>query len=166
MQRTTLGVLLRHLLDLLDGDVEVTYRAAGLDYRPRFTPVVRHLAEVGSGSIRTIAEAAGITHSAASQTVAEMTRKGLVVAEPGADGRERIIALSAVGVELVPALRTIWSATNAAAEELDREVGGLHEVLGAAIEALSRRPYRDRIAARLPSAGHAVRESVIVRPAD
>lgn len=150
MGQATLGVLTRHFLDLLDGDVEAAYRSAGLDYRPRFTPVMRHLDAVGSTPIRSIAEAAGITHSAASQTVSEMVKKGLVVAEPGSDGRERIIELTARGAALLPLLKVFWSATNKAADELSEEIGAsLPDTLARAISALSERPFQDRISSHL-----------------
>ena len=67
-----LGTLLRHMLELLDGDVQRAYDELGLDYRPRYTPVVAALLDLGPSSIQDIARAAGITHSAASQTVAQM----------------------------------------------------------------------------------------------
>jgi DNA-binding MarR family transcriptional regulator len=146
MTNATLGTLLRHLLALLDGDVEATYRSAGLDYRPRFTPVMRHLEETGVSSIRSIADATGITHSAASQTVAEMVKKGLVVAEQGEDARERMIEFTARGAALLPLLRVFWSATNKAADELSEEIGlPLPETLMKAIAALEARPFRNRI---------------------
>lgn len=87
-QSRGLGTLLRHLIDLLDGDVAAAYAAAGLaDYRPRFTPVVRALDAQDPSSIGAIAQYAGISHSAASQTVGEMTRRGLVERCKGRDGR-------------------------------------------------------------------------------
>lgn len=160
MAQLTLGVLLRHLIELLDGDVEFTYRAGGLDYRPRFTPVMRHLDAVGISSIREIASAAGITHSAASQTAAEMVKRGLLTAEPGADGRERHLQLTPAGRALLPVLKTYWAATNAAADELSREVGApLTEMLAATIAALEQRPFRERIAARLEGAAPAPPEA-------
>jgi len=69
---------MRHLLELLDGDVEKIYRAATLDYRPRFTPVMRALRDHGALSIKEIAAYARVTHSAASQTVTAMKRKRLL----------------------------------------------------------------------------------------
>ena len=48
-----LGTLLRRLLDLLDGDVQRAYDELGLDYRPRYTPVVVALLDLGPSSIRT-----------------------------------------------------------------------------------------------------------------
>jgi DNA-binding MarR family transcriptional regulator len=148
----TLGSLLRHLVELLDNDVERTYRNAGLDYRPRFTPVMRALSESGPCSIREIAVYAGISHSAASQTVAEMLERTFVLIRPGADARERIVHLTSRGRALLPSLRGFWDATNAAADELVRELGvPLPELLIQAIHALEQRPFGDRIAAKRAS---------------
>lgn len=145
----TLGSLLRHLLELLDGDVERTYRNAGMDYKPRFTPVMRVLGEAGPGSIRDIATYAGITHSAASQTVAEMLERRLVLIRAGADARERIVHLTPRGRSLLPSLRGVWDATNAAADELVAELElPLPQVLTQAIHALQKRAFADRIAAK------------------
>ena len=36
--KSTQGTQLRHLIELLDGAVGAAYEAAGLDYRPRYTP--------------------------------------------------------------------------------------------------------------------------------
>ena len=144
--RPTLGTLLRHLLELVDGDVERVYREDGLDYRPRFTPVMRTVGDLGPSSIRVIAERASLTHSAASQTVTEMVARGLVRTTPGADRRERIVHLTAAGEELLPVLRSYWSATNTAAAGLSAEIGvDLELLLHRASLALHELPFRDRI---------------------
>lgn len=148
-----LGTLLRHLVDLLDGDVEAVYREQGLDCRSRFTPVIRHLEREGPSSIRQIALASGLTHSAISQTVAEMLKKGLVTSAPGKDARERIIAFTAAGEALLPRLHAIWAAIWAAADDLSSDVGiPLGDVLERAIAAAGRRPFRDRIMSGMSSA--------------
>ena len=49
-----LGTRLRHLLELLDGDVAAVYADLGLTgFRPRFTPVLIALDRLGPASIRT-----------------------------------------------------------------------------------------------------------------
>src|SRR5690348_5551166 len=101
----TLGTLLRHLIELLDGAVEQAYAGLALDYRPRYTPVVRALLELGPASLRAISLRAGITHSAVSQTVAQMKKHGLVRYRPGRDARERIVALTPAAEAIVPALK-------------------------------------------------------------
>ncbi|MDT0131515.1 MarR family transcriptional regulator, partial [Acinetobacter baumannii] len=80
----------------LDGAVEQAYVDAGLDYRPRYTPVMRVLAEHESATIGTLAALGGLTQPAATQTVALMAKKGLLtIAASGEDGRQRLVSLSA-----------------------------------------------------------------------
>jgi DNA-binding MarR family transcriptional regulator len=142
----TLGTMLRHLVDTLDGAVEQAYARSGLDYRPRYTPIVRVLIDAGPASIQTIAQCAGITHSAVSQTVSQMVKRGLVSLQASSDARERIVALTPEGEAMVPALERHWAATNAAARALDEELSApLSELLREAIEALERRPFTERI---------------------
>lgn len=141
-----LGTLLRHLLDLLDGDVQRAYDELGLDYRPRYTPVVAALVELGPSSIQELAHAAHITHSAASQTVAHMAQKGLVHVRQGPDLRRRVVHVSPKLEKMLPALRRQWADAAAAAAALDAELPtGLAEVATAAIEALERSPFKARM---------------------
>jgi DNA-binding MarR family transcriptional regulator len=142
----TLGTLLRHLLEKLDGAVEESYAKAGLDYKPRYTPVVRALIALGPASIRAISRSAGITHSAVSQTVAQMVERGLVEYQSGGDARERIVALTPTAKAMIPALERRWQATNSAAKVLDAELSAsLSELLREAIDALDRTPFAHRI---------------------
>ena len=60
-QRTH-GVLLRRLIEHLDAAVEQAYADAGLDYRPRFTPIVRVLLAEGPSSLRVVSAAIGVRH--------------------------------------------------------------------------------------------------------
>ena len=146
--RPGLGTLLRHALELLDGDVAKVYEEAGLGYlRPRYVPVVRALVAAGPLSIGDLARATGVTHSAASQTVARMSRHGLVALEAGVDARQRIVRLTAKSRGLLPLLDAEWAATGRAAAALEAELPyPLGEVLAATVAALERRPFRQRIA--------------------
>ncbi|GAA2699435.1 MarR family transcriptional regulator [Nonomuraea recticatena] len=142
-----LGTRLRLLLDLLDDGVTALYPSLGLEgFRPRFTPILRQLAAEGPASIRDLARAIGVTHSAASQTVAQMAKEELVTLSPGADARQRIVRLTSRAEALLPALDREWAATSAAAAELDAELPyPLSRLVDEALEALRRRPMRDRI---------------------
>jgi DNA-binding MarR family transcriptional regulator len=142
----TLGTLMRHLLDLLDGEVEAAYAAAGLAWRPRYTPVLRALMRENNLSIRALSRVIGISHSAVSQTVSQMQREGLVELKPGADARERIVALSPKAEAKIPALQRQWAATNAAADQLDAELSApLSKIASEAIEALTETTFGERI---------------------
>jgi DNA-binding MarR family transcriptional regulator len=141
-----LGTLLRHLIELLDGDLDRAYAALTLDYRPRYTPVVQILAVRGPCSIQEIARSARISHSATSQTVAQMATKGLVEVETGQDLRRRVVRLSPKSEQMLPVLRRQWRLAAAAAAALDAELPTpLTEVAKAAIEALERVPFGERM---------------------
>lgn len=145
--RQGLGTQLRHLIDLLDGAVAASYEEAGIDYRPRYTPVMRALEAGQPHTVSQIAEAAGITQPAATQTVALMLKEGLLQAAPGErDARQKVIRLSARGEALLPQLRLCWQATRAAADSLDAELPqALSDTLAAAIAALQTQPFGERI---------------------
>jgi DNA-binding MarR family transcriptional regulator len=148
-----LGTPLRHLLDLLDGDVAAVYTDLGLDgFRPRYTPVIRALAASGPNSIRDLARATGVTHSAASQTVAHLVKEELVVLTPGEDARQRIVHLTSKAERLLPVLEAEWVATTAAATEFEAELSfPLSRLVDEALDALRRRPMRQRIADIAPN---------------
>lgn len=146
----TLGTLLRHLIELLDGAVEQGYVEAGLDFRPRYTPVTRALMAHGSLSIKALAGYAGLTHSAASQTVAQMKKAGLVAVARGRDQREQVVSLTETATAEIPVIQRQWRVTNQAAQDLEAELGfPLSQRLEDVIAALERQSFsaRRRVAA-------------------
>jgi DNA-binding MarR family transcriptional regulator len=145
--RQGLGTQLRHLIDLLDGAVSAAYEEAGIDYRPRYTPVMRALEGGAPHTVSQIAEAAGITQPAATQTVALMIKEGLLEASPGVhDARQKVVRLSARGQQLLPQLRLCWQATRVAADSLDGDMPyPLSDALANAIAALQTKPFGARI---------------------
>ena len=146
--KPTLGTQLRHLLELLDGAVEQSYRDAGLSYRPRYTPVVRALIDRETATIGQIAEAAQITQPAATQTIALMIKEGLVSAEPGSkDGRQRLVRLTDASRELLPRIQACWQATANAAAQFDADLAvPLSHAVADAIASLEAKPFSERIA--------------------
>ncbi len=143
-----LGTQLRHLTEMLDGAVQDAYRAAGLHYRPRYTPVMRVLSQTDTCTIGQIAEAAGISQPAATQTVALMLKDGLVTSAPGpGDGRQRLTRLTDAGRAMLPQLQVCWQATAMAAASLDADLAApLSDTLRAAIAALEKKSFAQRIA--------------------
>ncbi|MDK1342145.1 MarR family transcriptional regulator [Streptomyces sp. 378] len=144
------GTLLRHVLELLDGEVAELYREQGLaEYRPRFSPVVRALVAEGPLPVRALAAAIDVTHSAASQTAAQMARAGLVTHTPDPlDARRRLVGLTPKARALLPRIEAEWEATKAAMAELDAELSmPLGELLAEVVRAVGRRPFGERVAA-------------------
>jgi DNA-binding MarR family transcriptional regulator len=142
-----LGTLLRHVLDQMDDDIATVLADLGTPgFRPRFSPIIRALVTLGPVPIRDLARAIGVTHSAASQTVAEMSKRGFVTVRPGADARQRVVHLTAKARGLLPKIEAEWAATASAAAELDGELPFPLAVLVPAVAAaLERRSFRQRI---------------------
>lgn len=144
--KPTLGTQLRHLIELLDGAVQDAYVQAGVETRPRYTPIFRALAAREPSTIGQIAEAAGITQPAATQTVALMSKDGLVSVKPAPDdARQRLIRLTKKGRALYPKMQACWAATNLAADSLDQDAA-LSVAIASAIAALEIKPFAQRIA--------------------
>jgi DNA-binding MarR family transcriptional regulator len=120
--------------------------------------VVRYVDEHGPSTIRELAERTRVTHSAASQTVAEMERRGWVALRAGHDARHRVVRLTAKARRTLPAINAEWDATEAAAEALDAELPySLSALIDELAGALERRRFRQRIAdaaAGLPRSEH------------
>ncbi|WBB68697.1 MarR family transcriptional regulator [Micromonospora sp. WMMD812] len=147
-EREAVGTLLRHVLEVLDGDVAAVYAERGItDYRPRFSPPLRVLVADGPLAIRDLARRVGVTHSAASQTVSQMVRAGLVELVPGADARQRIVHLTDRARALLPLVEAEWAATASALRGLDAELPvPLADLLHRVLDATRRRSLRHRIA--------------------
>ncbi len=144
-----LGTQLRHLIELLDGALSAAYDSEGLDYRPRYSPIMRLLNEHDGLGIGRLAESAGISQPAATQTIALMIKDDLVssVAGPN-DRRQRVIHLTERGRALMPRLQVCWQATAKAAATLDAELPmPLTVLLDDALHALERESFGKRIEA-------------------
>ena len=141
----SLGTQLRHLIELLDDGVSAANDYPGIGFRPRYTPIMRALADGRSLTIGQLAEAAHISQPAATQTVAVMLADGLVDVVAGTvDARQRVVALSERGRALMPRLERAWLATGRAAASLDAE-SALSTAVAAALAALGRQSFGARV---------------------
>jgi DNA-binding MarR family transcriptional regulator len=146
---------LRDLLDLMDDDIARLYAERGVKgVRPRFSKALIKLAHLGPLSIKQLAQAVEVTHSAMSQTVTALRHEGLVRVRPGEDARTRTVELTDDGREVVPFLEAEWRATESAVAELEAEVPyPLTAVVRDLRGALARRSFHDRILGHLSSGG-------------
>lgn len=147
-----LGTRLRQLTAALDGDVQALYDEMDANFRSRFFPLMQHLLANGSSSVGALAEAAGVSQPAATQTIDEMMRLGLVEAADSASRRERRTQLAAEGHALAERLAPLWAAVAAAAEELDRALPHrLTATVDEALALLAHQSFADRIREHLTS---------------
>ena len=142
----SLGSKLRKLLAMLDGDVQAVYDEMGVAFRPRFFPIVQHLLRHEPCPIVELAQGIGVSQPAATQTVNEMKRLGLLASAKSADRRQRPVQLTAAARAMVERLQPVWDAAERAAATLDAELDrGLTKPIDDALAALETRRFRERI---------------------
>lgn len=146
---------LRLLLDAMDADLARLYDEQGVSgVRTRFAMPLIRVGRAGPMTVRELADALAVTHSAMSQTVAAMRREGLVRSRAGSDARTRDVTLTARGRALLPFLEAEWRATERAVAELEAEIPyALSQVVSDIEAALARRSFHDRVAAGLAGDG-------------
>jgi DNA-binding MarR family transcriptional regulator len=145
-EKPGLGELLRYVGELVDQGAEAHYQTMGLNYRPRYTPVLRAL-HAGAETVTDITARSHLTQGAISQTVALLEGDGLITRHAVDDGRKSGIQLTDAGQALVTKIEQHWVATFGAIANLEAEIGyPLRQVLEAAAQALERQGFSARIA--------------------
>lgn len=142
---------LRLLQAAMDADISRIYAEARIDgIKPSFVMELIRLHLRGPMTITALAESVERTHSAMSQKVAAMRIAGLVETSAGTDARSKTVALTPKAAGLAGKLVAEWRATEAASLELEAELPyPLSRVVTDMEEALRRRSFHDRIAAKL-----------------
>jgi len=145
---SNMGTRVRHLIQLLDGDVAGSYTALGLDnYKPRYTSVFRALIQNKAMSIKQLTQLIKVSQPAITQTVNEMEKRQLITRLYAEDARERKITLTTEGLAMVPKLEMQWEATLAAENNLEKELkNSLIDTVNAAIDALTTVSFKQRMA--------------------
>lgn len=141
------------LLNDMDRDITSLYDEAGISgVRTRFVRPLIVLDTDGPLTIQELAKRVEVTHSAMSQTVSAMRKAALVEDAPGEDARTRRVKPSRKARKMMPFLKAEWRATESALGELERELPyPLTRVVEDIREALSRKPFRDRLHEHLAS---------------
>ncbi len=156
--RPGLGELLRYVGELVDQGAEAQYHTLDLNYRARYTPVLRAIS-AGAETVTDITARTRLTQGAVSQTVGLMVADGIVARHALDDGRKSGIHLTIQGKELLKTLEPRWQRTFAAIEALEKEIGHpLLRVLEDAARALERQDFAARL--RAAGVGHKTESAV------
>jgi DNA-binding MarR family transcriptional regulator len=142
---------LRELQAAMDADIARVYADARIEgLKPSWVMELIRLHHRGPMTITELAGSVQRTHSAMSQKVAAMRTAGWVRTTAGADARSKTVALTARARRIVVRLAAEWRATEAALADLETELPyPMSRVVADIEEALRRRSFHDRIAAKL-----------------
>lgn len=142
---------LRLLLEAMDADIASLYAEAQVKgLKPSWVMELLRLHAEGPMTIAELARSVERTHSAISQKVAAMRAAGWVGTSAGSDARSKKVTLTAKSSRIVGHLAAEWLATEEAIAEIEEEIPyPLSRAVTDIEEALRRKSFHDRIAARL-----------------
>lgn len=113
------GTRLRRLSETFLADINKVYQQHNIQFDAAWFPVFFILSKQDSVSIRQIAEELETSHSAASQLTTKLQEKGLLKSIISkADARMKMISLTPKGQKLLQQVQPIWTAMQAAMDEL------------------------------------------------
>jgi DNA-binding MarR family transcriptional regulator len=135
----------------MDDDIARLYAEARIDgLKPSWVMELIRLHLRGPMTLTELAESVQRTHSAISQKVSAMRAAGWVRTVEGADARSKRVTLTPKARRVAGRLAAEWRATEAALVELEAEIPyAIGRVVADIEEALRRRSFHDRIAAKL-----------------
>jgi len=126
------GSRLRRLSEYFLMEVNKVYEQAGIPFDASWFPVFYLLSKQQPVPMIDISEQLEISHSAVSQMVTNLKKKGLLKTTPcKEDGRRQLVAFSKKGEELLQHIQPVWDAITEAMNELVMENKQSQQVLAA-----------------------------------
>lgn len=114
-----LGSRLRRVSEYFITEVNKVYQQCGIAFDASWFPVFYLLSEQDNISIREIAQSLQVSHSAVSQLVSNLKRKGLLdTVNCKEDGRRQLVQLTLKGKQLLADIQPIWSALGRGMQQL------------------------------------------------
>ncbi|WP_343702635.1 MarR family transcriptional regulator [Chitinophaga sp.] len=148
------GSRLRRLSEYFLAEVNKVYGQAGIAFDASWFPLFYLLSEKEQLTLMDIATELEVSHSAVSQLVTNLKKKGLVkTSRCEEDGRRQWVVLTKKGSALLEQILPVWKGIDAAMQELVAEHKQSSKILEAintleqAVEAL---PLAERIRRQLP----------------
>ncbi|MGF6846768.1 DNA-binding MarR family transcriptional regulator [Chitinophaga sp. W3I9] len=126
------GSRLRRLSEYFLMEVNKVYEQAGIPFDASWFPVFYLLSRQQPVPMIDIAEQLEISHSAVSQMVTNLKKKGLLKTTPcKEDGRRQLVAFSKKGEDLLQQIQPVWEAITGAMEALATENKQSQQILAA-----------------------------------
>lgn len=147
------GSRLRRLSEYFLMEVNKVYEQAGIPFDASWFPVFYLLSKQQPVPMIDIADQLEISHSAVSQMVTNLKKKGLLKTTPcKEDGRRQLVAFSKKGEELLQQIQPVWEAITTAMETLVTENKQSQQILTAIAQieqSVQQKPLSERIRQQL-----------------
>lgn len=140
------GSRLRRLSEYFLMEVNKVYEQSGIAFDASWFPVFYILSKQQNIPLTDIAEQLEVSHSAVSQLITGLKKKGLVKTGPCADdGRRQLVMLSKKGEELLQQVQPVWNAITLAMTDLTASQQQLLDAITKVEKAVQQEPLSTRI---------------------
>jgi DNA-binding MarR family transcriptional regulator len=130
---------LQRLSDQLRKDGALIYKANGIDFEPKWFPVIYTLHLRSVLSVVEIANEIGYTHPSTISLLKELEKVKLIRSKKDkTDERKRLIQLTAKGQELIEQMKPVWEVMIAALTELTTTQNNLLQAISEVEEQMKR----------------------------
>jgi len=142
---------LKRLSERLLKDGAAIYKSQGIDFQPRWFPVLYLLNQKSPMIVTAVANSLGMTHPSVNQIASAMTKAGLLKSfRDKNDERRRLLALTSKGKKMAADLKPVWQDFNDAAAELLENAGREPlDIIDRIEQELDRQSMFDRITKRI-----------------
>jgi DNA-binding MarR family transcriptional regulator len=148
------GSRLRRLSEYFLAEVNKVYAQAGIAFDASWFPLFYLLQSKSQLTLMDIANELEVSHSAVSQLITNLKKKGLVkTSRCEEDGRRQWVMLTKKGAELLQEVLPVWKGIEAAMEELvseNKQSSKILEAIGALERAVENDPLAGRIMRAMP----------------
>ena len=125
-----LGSRLRRLSDYYISELNSVYQNQGIEFDTSWFPVFYLLSQNSPLSIKDISDKVGVSHSASSQLISHLKKKGYLVTKTSAEDKRKILVeLTPAGSCLLNDILPIWESIKKSMEEIECSNPSISQVL-------------------------------------
>jgi len=140
-----LSTRLQRLSEQLRKDGALVYKEFGIDFEPKWFPVIFTLHHKNILSVVEIANEIGYTHPSTISLLKELERKQMIISKKDkTDERKRLIELAPKGVELIEKMKPAWEIISKVLEEIADNENHLLKAINEAEEKIAKQSFLQR----------------------
>lgn len=114
-----LGSRLRRVSEYFIAEINKVYQHHGIQFEAGWFPLFYLLASKGQQTIKALADTLSVSHSASSQLISQLRKKGLIeISRSDTDGRMQLVSLTEKGQQLFRELEPLWDMVRGAIQDM------------------------------------------------
>ncbi|MGI9651572.1 MarR family winged helix-turn-helix transcriptional regulator [Chryseobacterium sp. RLHN22] len=141
-----LSTRLQRLSEQLRKDGALVYKEFGIDFEPKWFPVIFTLHHKNILSVVEIANEIGYTHPSTISLLKELERQQIIISKKDkTDERKRLIELAPKGIELIEKMKPVWKIISRVLEEIANNENHLLKAINEAEEKIAEQSFLQRV---------------------